>query len=557
MLVAGMGGHRRQGEPVNAHDENEREFIRAAEEQAALRRVATLIAAGVADRQLIVAVTHEIGRLFEADKANVMRWEVDTIRVLGDWSVDGSMLEPGRLYAYGGDTITARVVGSGAPGRVNSRADLDSEFARERWDELGIQASIGAPIVLDGRVWGVVTASRNDAERPFPPGAEHRLGDFAALVGQAIANAEARREMAVLVAEQSALRRVAMLVAGGHSQQDVLGSITSEVGALLEASEVSFVWCMGEEDEVVVAAGWSATRSANVEPGTVERPVPGSATLAVLETGIATRSEESPTERGSTIACPVISHAELVGALRAQRESGEPFPAEAEMRLRSFADLAAQSIANERAQAELRASRARIVRTADETRQRLERNLHDGAQQRLVSVSIALRMGVSRLELDDEARALMVSASDELTLALAELRDLARGLHPSILTDLGLGPALESLARRAPIPCDVVNEIDGQLPAQVQAAMYYVVAESLTNVAKYAQASRIDVRASCEEGFARVLVADDGVGGANPDDGSGLGGLHDRVEALGGRLVVESAVGEGTRVLAEIPLSGL
>jgi signal transduction histidine kinase len=227
------------------------------------------------------------------------------------------------------------------------------------------------------------------------------------------------------------------------------------------------------------------------------------------------------------------------------------------MRLRSFADLAAQSIANERAQAELRASRARIVRTADETRQRLERNLHDGAQQRLVSVSIALRMGVARLQLDDEARELMASASDELTLALAELRDLARGLHPSILTDLGLGPALESLARRAPIPCDVVNEIEGQLPAQVQAAMYYVVAESLTNVAKYAQATRIDVRASNEAGFARVLVADDGVGGANPDDGSGLGGLHDRVEALGGRLVVESAEGEGTRVLAEIPLTGL
>jgi signal transduction histidine kinase len=130
-------------------------------------------------------------------------------------------------------------------------------------------------------------------------------------------------------------------------------------------------------------------------------------------------------------------------------------------------------------------------------------------------------------------------------------------LHPSILTDLGLGPALESLARRAPIPCEVVNEIEGQLPAQVQAAMYYVVAESLTNVAKYAQASRIDVRASSEAGFARVLVADDGVGGANPDDGSGLGGLHDRVEALGGRLVVQSAEGEGTRVLAEIPLTGL
>ena len=151
----------------------------------------------------------------------------------------------------------------------------------------------------------------------------------------------------------------------------------------------------------------------------------------------------------------------------------------------------------------------------------------------------------------------MVSASDELTLALAELRDLARGLHPSILTDRGLGPALESLARRARFPVDVVNEIDGQLPAQVQAAMYYVVAESLTNVAKYAQASRIDVRASCEDGIRARVVADDGVGGAEPGRGSGL-----RRPPRPGRGARRAArrrerEGEGTRVLAEIPLAGL
>jgi signal transduction histidine kinase len=540
------------------HLENaDAEVARAVEEQAALRRVATLIAAGVGGQELIVAVTHEIGRLFRADKANVMRWEADTIHVLGDWSTDGSMLEQGRVYQYGGDTITARVVETASPGRVNSRADLNSDFARERWDELGIEASIGAPIILDGRVWGVVTASRRDGNDPFPPQAEHRLGDFSALVAQAIANAEARREMAALIAEQSALRRVATLVAGGRSQKDVLEAITFEVGALFGASSVSFVRWEGVHDEVLVVAGWSATRDEGVRAGAVQHPSPGSATLAVLETGLASRSEESPDEPGSAIAAPVISNAQLVGALTAHRPPGEPFPAEAEVRLRSFADLAGQSISNERAQEELRASRARIVRTADETRQRLERNLHDGAQQRLVSVSIALRLAVAKMPLSDEARGLITSASEELTLALGELRDLARGLHPSILTDLGLGPALESLARRAPIPCEVVNEIEETLPAQVQAAMYYVVAESLTNVAKYAQASRVDVHASHAEGVARVVVADDGIGGANPDDGSGLGGLHDRVEALGGRLLVESATGQGTRVLAEIPVGAV
>ena len=251
------------------------EFVRAAEEQAALRRVATLIASGVAGRELIVAVTHEIGRLFRADKANVMRWEADTIRVLGDWSTGGSMLEQGRVYEYGGDTITARVVETGSPGRVNSRADLSSDFARRRWDELGIEASIGAPIVLDGRVWGVVTASRRDANNPFPPDAERRLGDFAALVAQAIANADSRREMAALIAEQSALRRVATLVAGGRSQEEVLDAITFEVGALFGASAVAFVRWEGVQDEVVVVAAWSAIARPAPHPRRARAPLAG------------------------------------------------------------------------------------------------------------------------------------------------------------------------------------------------------------------------------------------------------------------------------------------
>src|SRR5215218_6067725 len=287
------------------------ESVRAVEEQAALRRVATLIAAGVADRDLIVAVTHEIGRLFDADKANVMRWEADTIRVLGDWSASGSMLEQGRIYSYGGDTITARVVETGRPGRVNSRADLSSDFARERWDELGIEASIGAPIILEGGVWGVVTASRREGGKPFPPQAEERLGDFAALVAQAIANAESRREMAALIAEQSALRRVATLVAGGRPQREVLDAINAQVGSLFGATSVTFVRWEGVQNEVLVVAGWGATRSERVRAGVVERPAPGSATLAVLETGLVSRSEAPTSDTGPSIAAPVISNAQL------------------------------------------------------------------------------------------------------------------------------------------------------------------------------------------------------------------------------------------------------
>jgi signal transduction histidine kinase len=308
----------------------------------------------------------------------------------------------------------------------------------------------------------------------------------------------------------------------------------------------------------VIVAGWSDGEQPVLEPGALYHPAPGGATIRVLETGLASRSEEVSPERGacSVIAAPVIINAELLGALTAFRPGAEMFPTGAEIRLRSFADLAAQSIANARGQEELRASRARIVRTADETRQRLERNLHDGAQQRLVSVSLALRVAISKLDgVPDDVRSLLDTASEELRHALQDLRDLARGLHPSVLTDLGLAAALNALARRAPLPVVVSNKIADPLGGQIEAALYYVVAESLTNVAKYARAETVEVRAWCTDAAAHVSVQDDGIGGAEVTGGSGLRGLADRVEALGGRLTIESPPGAGTRVAAELPLS--
>jgi signal transduction histidine kinase len=253
----------------------------------------------------------------------------------------------------------------------------------------------------------------------------------------------------------------------------------------------------------------------------------------------------------------VIVKAALLGALTASRPAEDAFPAGAEIRLRSFADLAAQSIANEQAQAELRASRARIVRTADETRERLERNLHDGAQQRLVSVSVGLRLAAAKLQsAPEDAQTLIAGASEELTLALEELRDLARGLHPALLTKHGLEPALEALASRAPVPVNVSNELEDRLPAPVEAAVYYVVSESLTNVAKYAQATHVEVRLTSTGRVVRIEVVDDGVGGADIGAGSGLLGLADRIETVGGRFGVESPRGEGTRVWGEVDLDG-
>jgi PAS domain S-box-containing protein len=202
---------------------------------------------------------------------------------------------------------------------------------------------------------------------------------------------------------------------------------------------------------------------------------------------------------------------------------------------------------------ELRRSRARIVEAGDVERRRLERNLHDGAQQRLVSLSLGLRLAQARLKSDPpEAERLLEGAAEELSHALAELRELARGIHPAVLTDRGLGAALETLAARAPLPVDL-DLPDDRLPEPVEAAAYYVVSEALANVTKYAAASAVAISVTQLNGSAVVEVADDGVGGADPTRGSGLRGLADRVESLDGRLHVESAPGSGTKIRAEIP----
>ena len=207
-------------------------------------------------------------------------------------------------------------------------------------------------------------------------------------------------------------------------------------------------------------------------------------------------------------------------------------------------------------EAELRASRSRIVEAADDARRKLERNLHDGAQQRLVSLSLALRLAQGKVRDDpDGADQILRGAGEELTQAIAELRELARGIHPAVLTDRGLPAALEALAARAPLPVELETTLDGPLPGPVEAAAYYVVSEALANVAKYAEASAVQVRAERQNGRVLVEVADDGVGGADPAAGSGLRGLADRVEALDGQLEVESVAGAGTRVRAVIPLS--
>jgi signal transduction histidine kinase len=230
--------------------------------------------------------------------------------------------------------------------------------------------------------------------------------------------------------------------------------------------------------------------------------------------------------------------------------------------LRSVAAAAGLAMENERLQAqlrarveELRASRDRIVEASTAERRRLERNLHDGAQQRLVALSLTMRLAQVNVHTDPaKAEAMLAAAHDELTLALGELRELARGIHPAVLSDRGLGAALEALAGRAPIAVDLANVPEERLPEPIEAAAYFVVAEALTNVVKYAHASQATVSVQRNNGHAIVEIADDGIGGADPDRGSGLRGLADRVSALDGRMRLDSPAGAGTRLRAEIPV---
>jgi signal transduction histidine kinase len=254
----------------------------------------------------------------------------------------------------------------------------------------------------------------------------------------------------------------------------------------------------------------------------------------------------------SSVAAPVFLGGRLWGAMIVLSVDATPFPEGAEQRIADFAELAAQALANAQAREELAASRARIVQAGDAERRRLERNLHDGAQQRLVSLALMLRLAARRHPEDET----LGQAGEELAEALKELRELARGIHPAVLTERGLEPAVRALADRSQLPVELSVDVDGRLPDPVEAAAYYVVAEALTNVAKYAGASEVTVGVHRDNGQARIEVRDDGIGGADAGGGSGLRGLADRVEALGGRLQIDSPRGAGTTLRADNPCTG-
>jgi signal transduction histidine kinase len=369
-----------------------------------------------------------------------------------------------------------------------------------------------------------------------------------------------------LAAEQAALRRVATLVASEGDPREVFSAVTEEVGRLLGAQSANMVR-YEDGDAASVVGAWSAHGTPAVDiGGSVALDGGDTASVLVRRTGRPVRIESYDGVPGilaerlralgfrCAVAAPITLGGRLWGAVIVSSVRAGAFGPGDEARISDFAELVAQALANAQARELLAASRRRIVQAGDEARRRLERNLHDGAQQRLVALALTVRMAERKLADDqDTAGRLLAQAGTELEQALAELREIARGLHPAVLTERGLGPAVDALATRAPVPVDVGSEIDGRLPGPVEAAAYYVVSEALTNVAKYACASAARVEISRDNGVLVVEVADDGVGGADATRGSGLRGLSDRVEALGGRLDVSSPEGSGTTLRATLP----
>ena len=539
-----------------------------AEEQAALRRVATLVAGGAPPEEVFTAVPEEAGRLLKVDYTVVSRYDADgLVTVVGGWA----RTEPGRPLAIGlrlkpeGRNIHALVFQTGQPARIDDYGTAVGAFADVARD-WQYRSSVGVPISVEGRLWGVMIAgSRGE---PLPADTEARLAGFTEMVATAIADAQARVELRRFAEEQAALRRVATLVARAAPPEEVFGAVAEEVGRLL-GTDFTVMSRYDPDGAATVVGVWARTGTARVLPVGLRMDFGGrNVHTLVFQTGRPERIDDYAGASGdaadaerdsgfrSAVGVPISVEDRLWGVMSVASTREEPLSADTKGRLAAFTELIVTALVNAEAQAALNASRARIVATADRTRRRIERNLHDGAQQRLVSLVLHLQEMQEAAPGAGELAGRLKSAVTEVTEVLEELREIAHGIHPAILTVGGLRPALEALARRSAVPVSLDISVAERLPEPVEIAAYYAVSEALTNTAKHAHASGADVEVAVRDGGLRVCVRDDGRGGADFAGGSGLAGIKDRMEALGGQIWLQSPPGTGTAMQIVIPLSG-
>jgi PAS domain S-box-containing protein len=534
---------------------------RLAEEQAALRRVATLIAQEAEPSAVFDVVAAEVARLFAVEMTSILRYDPDGLTTKLGGSGDTNPYPVGARFPLVG--VIADVWRSGGSARVDDYRSIAHPVI-ERMVEAGIRSSVAVPIVVNGSVWGVMVALTTASE-PLPGGTEQRLGRFTELVATAIANAQARAELRQLLEEQAALRTVATLVAEGAESRGVFDAVCKETGRLFGATSVNLARFTSDGFNLTMA-GWSL-RDTHV-PTATRLPLEGETINTIVRRtraparvdsydGVEGELAELIRRRGirSEVGAPVIVEGETWGALIAGWDSSEPSPEGTERRLASFAELIATAVSNASNRSELIASRARIVAAADQERRRIERNLHDGVQQQLVALQLELKTVEAGIPADFEpTQRDLERLQGALETVLDDVREISQGVHPATLSQWGLGPALRTLTRRSPIPVELEIDVPDRLPDSVEIAAYYFVSEALANVTKHAQASYASVEVRVSSGCLNANVRDDGIGGADTGSGSGLTGLVDRVEALGGRLSLTSAPRQGTTVTVALPL---
>jgi signal transduction histidine kinase len=409
--------------------------------------------------------------------------------------------------------------------------------------------------LLDAFGYSEVTDDASAEAVVFPPGT------------RTDANAGSRSALARLAEEQMALKRVAILVARGAPSEQVFAAVTEEVGRLLSVDMTNM--CRYEPGNTMTFVATWAKGDKGFRLGS-RWPLGGQnlATL-VFETGRSVRIDNyadassplSVIAQGagirSAVGTPIIVEGRLWGMMGAGSSTGQTLPRDSEARLASFTELVAMAIANAESRAELKASRARIIAATDQTRLRIERDLHDGIQQQLVSLLLELRSAQATVPSEmEELRAHQARMERGLDCVLTELREISRGVHPAILTNAGLGPALKTLARRSALPVELELRYQRRLPEHVEVAAYYAVSEALTNAAKHAHASVVKIDVAEQDAILKLAIRDDGVGGADPSQGTGLAGLADRIEALGGRLQIVSPARSGTSLSIEVPVEG-
>jgi signal transduction histidine kinase len=547
-----------------------RPYDRIAAELAALRRVAAAVARGALPEQVFAAVAAEAGLLLGTDLTTVARYDPGgVVVILGAWSSEGAakLRSAGTRTVLAGHNMSALVFQTGRAVRIDDYDQATGEAA-DLGRELGFRRAVGVPITVEGQLWGVMTVA-STGEEPLSADTEVRLAGFTELAGSAIANAQARVELRGYAEEQAALRRVAMLVARGAAPEEVFAAVAAEAGRL-PGTDLTTVSRYDPDGLATVLSAWSSTGAVIPLLSAGTRITLGGKNVGTLV--FQTRKPVRIDDYGwnATGAAAFIGHAwgyraaagapitvegQLWGVMTVASTGDEPLPADTEAQLAAFTELAGTAIANAEARAALAASRARIVTAADEARRRIERDLHDGAQQRLVTLAMEVQ------ELQDalpsrtaELASRLAGVSAGLEAALAELREIARGIHPASLAQGGLRPALRGLVRRCPVPVDLHIQVADRPPQSVEIAAYYVVCEALANTAKHADASTAEVEVVAGDGVLRVRVHDDGRGGADLGRGSGLIGLRDRAEALGGRISLHSPPGMGTTLEVDIPL---